>query len=301
MIAGLVNLSACSYIKSLFPDKEKDYQFTTEIKPLALPPGLGDNPIFKVSEAASAATAGAETAKESSGGSAARVTETPSQEADKAIAEAAAAPSGGSAGLETTQEQEAKAAEPAQPEVETQVTEQAKSESETQAVEQARSESQSKAAEQEAEGPEHSTETVSPVERPAKKQSKKSDSTPVQMVIYDDGESRLRIGAETAKAWHIVGKALSRRSIEVINRNQEELSFTVQYDPEEKTVEDGSLWDEVTFIFGGFQANDKEYLLKLIENNQQTDVAVLDQDGNPASDSGALRLLKLIQKTIQAD
>jgi outer membrane protein assembly factor BamC len=31
--AVLANVPACSYVKSLFPDKEKDYQFTTEIPP----------------------------------------------------------------------------------------------------------------------------------------------------------------------------------------------------------------------------------------------------------------------------
>ena len=33
-------LSACSYVKSLFPDKEKDYQYTTEIPPLIFPADL---------------------------------------------------------------------------------------------------------------------------------------------------------------------------------------------------------------------------------------------------------------------
>jgi outer membrane protein assembly factor BamC len=36
-------LTACGYVKSLFPDKEKDYQFTTEIPPLTLPPDLAKN------------------------------------------------------------------------------------------------------------------------------------------------------------------------------------------------------------------------------------------------------------------
>ncbi|OYV20391.1 MAG: hypothetical protein CG441_409, partial [Methylococcaceae bacterium NSM2-1] len=39
----LFNLSACSYVKSLFPDKEKDYQYTTEIPPLILPDDLKKN------------------------------------------------------------------------------------------------------------------------------------------------------------------------------------------------------------------------------------------------------------------
>ena len=37
--------TACSYIKSYFPDKEKDYQFTTEIPALQIPPDLKDNAV----------------------------------------------------------------------------------------------------------------------------------------------------------------------------------------------------------------------------------------------------------------
>ena len=36
----LLNVSGCTYIKSLFPDKEKDYQYTTEIPPLIIPEDL---------------------------------------------------------------------------------------------------------------------------------------------------------------------------------------------------------------------------------------------------------------------
>jgi len=65
------------------------------------------------------------------------------------------------------------------------------------------------------------------------------------------------------EAWRIASKALSRKSIEVTERNQEEGLFIVQYDPDEQKVEDGSYWDEVVFLFGGIQSNEKTYLLKL--------------------------------------
>ncbi|MFZ2452030.1 MAG: outer membrane protein assembly factor BamC [Methylovulum miyakonense] len=41
-------LTACGYIKSLFPDKEKDYQYTTEIPALVLPPDLAKNDSLKL-------------------------------------------------------------------------------------------------------------------------------------------------------------------------------------------------------------------------------------------------------------
>ncbi|PPD46289.1 MAG: hypothetical protein CTY16_09380 [Methylobacter sp.] len=41
-------LTACGYIKSLFPDKEKDYQYTTEIPALVLPPDLAKDDSLKL-------------------------------------------------------------------------------------------------------------------------------------------------------------------------------------------------------------------------------------------------------------
>jgi len=40
ILVMLMSLSGCSYVQSLFPDKERDYQFTTEIPSLVLPPDL---------------------------------------------------------------------------------------------------------------------------------------------------------------------------------------------------------------------------------------------------------------------
>ena len=53
----LINISGCSYVKSLFPDKEKDYQFTTEIPPLILPDDLKKSQIPGLTPSAPAITA----------------------------------------------------------------------------------------------------------------------------------------------------------------------------------------------------------------------------------------------------
>ena len=45
----LLNISGCTYIKSLFPDKEKDYQYTNEIPPLILPDDLKHDQIVTLS------------------------------------------------------------------------------------------------------------------------------------------------------------------------------------------------------------------------------------------------------------
>ncbi len=199
----LINVSGCSTIYSWFPDKEKDYQFTTEIPPLTLPADLGKDSILNT---------------------------------------AVAAP------VVETAEDVAPADEPGE------------------------------------------TELV--VERKL---------IQVDMVKSDEGASRIRIGAPLAIAWRMVGKALSRNSIEVISRNQEEKSLHVQYDPDEKKVEDGSLWDEVIFVFSGLQTGEKEYVVKLVGNKQQTEVMVMDAELKPLDEGPGLKLLTLMHDTIKAD
>jgi len=201
--AVLANLPACSYVKSLFPDKEKDYQFTTEIPPLTLPADLGKNSILNTPVAAPAVE--------------------PAEDAAPAEEQAEAEPV---------------------------------------------------------------------VERKL---------IQVEMVKSDDGASRLRIGAPLAWSWRIVGKAISRNSIEVTRRNQEEGLLHVLYDPDEQKVEDGSFLDEVAFVFGGFVIGEKEYVVKLVGDKQQTEVIIMDAEQKPLSEGPGLKLLTLLHDTIKAD
>jgi outer membrane protein assembly factor BamC len=46
LIACFIGISGCSTIQSWFPDKEKDYQFTTELPPLVIPPDLVQKPVL---------------------------------------------------------------------------------------------------------------------------------------------------------------------------------------------------------------------------------------------------------------
>jgi outer membrane protein assembly factor BamC len=121
------------------------------------------------------------------------------------------------------------------------------------------------------------------------------------LVKSDDGVSRLRIGAPLARAWRMVGKALSRHSIEVTSRNQEEGLMHVQYDPDEQAPEDGSIRDEVSFFLEGFGINEKEYVIKLAGNKQQTEVMVTDKEQKPLAEGPGLKLLTLLYDTIKAD
>ena len=239
----LINLSACSYVKSFFPDKEKDYQYTTEIPPLILPEDLKQNQIPEVSSAASSA---------------------PSSPPPNTTADTTASSAAISAPVENTTSDDPGINGPAV------------------------------------------TPTV-PVENSAAAATSESESVipdteiTVKRVNFDTGENRLRINVPFTRAWRIVNKALSRQSIEVTERNQAAGLFTVQYEPEERKVEDGSYWDEVVFLFKGIQNNEKTYLIKLEKNSQQTDIVVVDEDQQLLSDAPSFKLLTLLQETIKAD
>jgi len=213
----LMSLSACSYVQSLFPDKERDYQFTTEIPSLVLPPDLN-----RSANAAAAAPAPAKVP----------------------VAEVVAD------GSATTEAEVSQATEPTEAE------------------------------------PSVDQKTIQ-----------------VELVKSEQGENRLRIGAPLAQAWRIVGKALSRKSMEVTQRLQAENSFVVQYNPNEEKVEDDSIWDELKFMFGGFEPGDKEYVVELQDIDEQvTEVLVTGKEKQSSAGDGAgLKLLTLIKDTIKSD
>ena len=229
--AALSALSACSYVKSLFPDKEKDYQYTTEIPPLILPDDLKKGYLPDVIRSSPSAPP-------------------PSANLADATVPAAAV---------NALNEEDKSAAPATNE-----------------------------------SPAPSTATESEPVLP-------NTAITVEHIKLKDGENRLRLNVPLTNAWRMINKALSRKSIEVTARNQETKLITVQYDPDEQKTEDGTYWDEVKFMVSGFQGNDKTYLLKLEENNQQTDISVVDEEQKILSDDASVKLLTVLEETMKAD
>jgi outer membrane protein assembly factor BamC len=125
---------------------------------------------------------------------------------------------------------------------------------------------------------------------------------PVELVDYDGGATRLRIEEPVARAWRFVGKALSHHAIEIVSRDEASFLYVVQYDPDAKKVEDGSIWDEVIFLFGDDPAQEQAYKVRLAEKNaQMTEVIILDSADKPLSKGDALSLLKLLKNSINKD
>ncbi|MDD2724791.1 MAG: outer membrane protein assembly factor BamC [Methylovulum sp.] len=232
-------LTACGTIKSLFPDKEKDYQYTTEIPALVLPADLAKGRDLKPIARTEPALANK---PETNAIPASAVEKTP-----EALAPATVLPN--------------EAPEIASPAL-----------SETPA-------SETKA-------------NTTPI---------KHEPIPVTLQKSAEGVDILRLAAPFETSWRAIDKALSRKSIEVTNRNKAEKTFALHFDPDEKALEDQSLWHEALFIFSGLQNNEQEFTVKLTDQGQQTDVTVLDKEQKPATDASAARLLNLLQDTIKSD
>jgi outer membrane protein assembly factor BamC len=217
LILSQTCVTSCSYIKTMFPDKEKDYQFTTEIAPLSLP-----DDILK------------------------RDAASPAMPAPSAVAETSTASS----------------TEPAAT-------------------------------------PEPSPEPSSSGTEPA---PEAEPANPLNVeLVKDSNEPHLRFPTPIIQTWRTVDKALSRNSIEVTKRDQDGGLFTIQYDPKERSQEDGSLWDEMKFIFSGFENAEEEMTLLLSNNGSGTDVHVLDSGQKPINDMNSQSLLNLLYNTIKAD
>jgi outer membrane protein assembly factor BamC len=137
---------------------------------------------------------------------------------------------------------------------------------------------------------------------PASESDERDTVSSVEIIKYDDGESRLRLGSGLSKSWRVVNKALSRKTIEVTARNFDQAQIAIQYDPDEKIPKDESFMDEIGFLFRGISVNDRQFVLKLEEHGEKTDVIVLNEEHLPMlNDEAALRLLKVLADTIKAD
>lgn len=210
LVSGiLLQSTACSYIKSLFPDKERDYQFRTEIAPLIIPEDLKTK------------------------GLASLPSRTPEQIAAAAVAAATVV-------------------EPASP---------------------------------------------APVVAPAAPTETKPEPKPA-----GPGVSSLLIDQAKTQAARLVGRALTRQKLEVVERNIDKGYFYIKFDPNAFKPEDGELWHEVLFLFGEDPSNEKEYRITITElNKQSSEVTIQDETGNSLSNQVSNQLLKMIADGINQD
>lgn len=116
------------------------------------------------------------------------------------------------------------------------------------------------------------------------------------------GVSSLQIDQAASQAWWTVGKALSRQKLEVVERNMDKGYFFLKYDPNAIKPEDGSIFDEINFLFGDDPSQEQEYRVSLHQLDAQlTEITVQDSEGNTLSNAAATSLLKLITDGINLD
>lgn len=208
-------LSGCSTLQSWFPDKEKDYQFTTELPPLVIPPDLVQKPVVP-----------------------SRATPVEPITHSKTVAKTIA------------------------PTVES-----------------------------------------APVNRPALADAETELSrNEIQVSVTHENAPTLNLNVPSVRAWRIVGKALSRSGIEVVNRNQDNGQIQIQVvDEKPKTEAEKSLLDETFSVFDSFISNEKSYVLQFHETNAKTAVTVLNNELQPITDGTDNKLLMILFEAIKAD
>ncbi|MDD2760618.1 MAG: outer membrane protein assembly factor BamC [Methylomonas sp.] len=216
--AGLLilGLAGCSTIKSWFPDKEKDYQFTSEIPELIVPDDLKTKGLASLEPQAIAQT-DAET--ESLSG-----------------AEVGAASEGGD-----------------------------------------------------------TAETVSDT----RADQPEAEQRQVEIAPVAGGASSLQIDQGQTPATRMVGRALTRKQLEIVERNIDKGFFYVKFDPDAVEVKDDSIWDELNFMFGDDPSKEEEYRITVHQiAEQSSEVTIQDSSGKTLSNAVANALLKLITEGI---
>lgn len=209
----LASLSACTYIKSLFPDKEKDYQYTTEIAPLILPEDLKSNAIPSLTNSA-------------------RSNSEPS--------------------INPT-------------------TDLTKSE-------------------------------IPPTAELNTDETEGNNDAGGNAISLINKQNELEINAPIARSWRLINKGLSRKAIEIIDRNQEGKTFTVHFDADDQKSENDSYWHKAVNFFDALQPKNDIYLVKLQDIQQQsTKVSITDEQDNILNDSNSSKLLNVIKEALKED
>ncbi len=213
-VAG--GLSGCTVIQSWFPDKEKDYQFTSELAPLVIPPDL--------------------------------------MHKTKTLSRVAALPPVmEKTAIDKTPELQASVAKP-------------------------------------------SIDNRQPVN---------TDTIPlnrddIRLTLSEDNASRFALNVPFERAFRIVGKAIGRSGIEILERSEEAKTIKIQVTQAPTAPAEKSFLDETLSMFDIFEADEKIYVIEFAENgSDQTSATLLSSNLKPLAQSNAVFMR--LYNTIKAD
>lgn len=139
---------------------------------------------------------------------------------------------------------------------------------------------------------------IKPIENKQQANYKKTKSY-IELIESPKATAKIYIQDSLEQSWHKIGKALSRNSIEIIQRNVADKIYLVQYDANFKRIQDGSLRDEIRFIFADDPAQEKVFKIKLVLQGYLTEVMVLTDSNTALARTDGLKLLRLLYDTIK--
>lgn len=150
-------------------------------------------------------------------------------------------------------------------------------------------------------GPQASQSREAAAEQPERRKTEtkarepETEAAPVAEVGPAENVSSLQIDQAKTPATRMVGRALSRKQLEIVERNIDKGYFYVKFDPDAVEAKDDSIWDEFTFLFGDDPSQEQEYRITVRQVNEQlSNVTVQDSEGKSLSNAVANALLKLI-------
>jgi len=114
-----------------------------------------------------------------------------------------------------------------------------------------------------------------------------------------DGDPRLALGMGINQAWTGTGAALNRLDFTVLERQRDELYYLIRYEPRaDEEIEQPGLFAR---WFGGAERIDtapQRFRIQIAREDGQVVARVLDEDGEPAAQAVAERLLTLLDRQL---
>jgi uncharacterized lipoprotein len=123
----------------------------------------------------------------------------------------------------------------------------------------------------------------------------------IQLTRSDDKTSQFSLNVPYERAFRIVGKAISRSGIEVLERSEEAKTIKIQVTQAPTTPVEKSFLDETLSMFDIFEADEKIYVIEFTENNDKTSAMLLSSNLKPLTQSNAvfMRLYDSIQTDLR--
>ncbi len=150
----------------------------------------------------------------------------------------------------------------------------------------------------------YADQTEEPVNESESKESAADNGNETQTAEVNAAAtgSSLQIDQSKAQATRMVGRALSRKKLEVVERNIDKGYFYIKFDPDAVQATDESIWDELNFLFGDDPSQEQEYRISVQQIGPQlSQVVVQDTEEKTLSSKTANVLLELITEAINED